>query len=184
MTVPRNTRVDAYFERHLLPLAGEPLVALQIGVYMGDTTLWLLDNVLTSPHAGLDDVDPWIEGYDGWTPEGVEREYRERIAGRVEPYSKLATHKMTSREFLAKTKWEYDFIYIDGDHRAAPVLEDAIGAWRVLKKGGLLAFDDYTWGTGLPDTQRPLFAIEAFLAVYADQLEVRDVGEQVWVKKL
>jgi len=57
----------------------------------------------------------------------------------------------------------FDFIYIDGDHHASAVLEDAVLCFPLLKDGGLLIFDDYLWG-GMPyDWQRPRIAVDGFL---------------------
>ena len=38
-----------------------------------------------------------------------------------------------------------DFIYIDGNHEYAPVLDDLRNAKRVVKPGGVIAGDDYYW---------------------------------------
>ena len=94
---------------------------------------------------------------------------------------------MTSAEFFSSEEAYaecYDFIYIDGDHRAAAVRDDAVAAWRHLPVGGLIAFDDYEWPEAPADpTQSPRLAIDAFLAVYADKIEVLEIGIQVWIKK-
>ena len=44
--------------------------------------------------------------------------------------------------FSPVTCQKYDIIYIDGSHEARDVLEDAVLAYRLLKIGGLLIFDD------------------------------------------
>ncbi len=47
-------------------------------------------------------------------------------------------------------KSQYDFIYIDADHTTVGVLLDAELSWPLLKSGGIMAFDDLTWGADLP----------------------------------
>lgn len=42
---------------------------------------------------------------------------------------------------------EFDIIYIDGDHFAHQTYLDAKMCWSKLKKGGIMAFDDYLWHT-------------------------------------
>ena len=177
MNVLRNTRVDHYFEKHLRHLAGLPdLRFCQIGVYMGDTTLWRLDNSLTPESSGLDDVDAWIEGYGVWTPEGAEAVYRERMAARNELHGKVETHKDYSADFFAAYDCRYDFIYVDADHTSEGVFMDACDAWRHLIPGGIIAFDD----TDREDTQS---GVNAFLsAVYGVILLER--GLQTWIQKL
>lgn len=45
---------------------------------------------------------------------------------------------------LINTGIEAEFIYIDGDHRAGPVLADLVLAWKLLKNGGVILCDDTT----------------------------------------
>ena len=40
---------------------------------------------------------------------------------------------------------EFDIIYIDGDHTVNQTYLDANISWSKLKKGGVMAFDDYLW---------------------------------------
>lgn len=82
----------------------------------------------------------------------------------------------------------YDFIYIDGDHHAASVLEDAVLSFPLLKKGGIMIFDDYRWGEQLETTPErlniPKPAIDAFLDIYADKIKVLLKDYQVIIEKI
>jgi len=40
----------------------------------------------------------------------------------------------------------FDFIYIDASHEPEDVIFDAVNSFRMLKKGGMIIFDDYAWG--------------------------------------
>ena len=51
---------------------------------------------------------------------------------------------------------------------------------------GIMVVNDYTWSEGSPrDLDRPHMAIEAFLHIYADQMDVLFKGSQVsrWLKE-
>ncbi len=90
------------------------------------------------------------------------------------------------RQIESKFYGQIDFAYIDGDHHAAAVLEDAALVWRFIKPGGIVIFDDNQWQPTIPNPNRldkPEMAIGAFCAVYADQLEVLEDGVQVIVRK-
>jgi len=180
---------DQYFTKHLSPLAGEPgLRFLQIGAYTGDATVWLLDNILTGEGSVLVDVDTWHgsdeaahEAFD-WAD--VERVYDERTAE-----ARLAARlcKVKARSSTYFTSWPlpaFDFIYIDGAHDAFTVLNDAVSAYRVLKPGGLLAFDDYEWHSGKGDPHDPGLAIDAIGACYQGRLELIDLGAQAWFRRV
>lgn len=180
-----------FFERHLSPLAGRPgLRFLQIGAFTGDASVWLLENILTGAGSVLYDVDTW-EGSDepehidfDWTD--VHRVYDAKVAPWVLHW-KAVPCWMPSAEFLdVEDDESFDFVYVDGDHTAPAVLADALGAFRILAPGGLLAFDDYLWkpSDGGGPTRAPGVAVDAFAAVYEDRLEVLETGLQVWFRKL
>ena len=182
---------DRFFSRHLADLAGRPdLRCLQIGAFTGDASLWLLEHTLTGPGSALVDVDTW-EGSDepehepfDWAD--VERTYDERTAEHVAS-GRLIKFKGTSLSFFRTVSAapRYDFIYIDGDHTARTVLSDAVNAYRRLKPGGLIAFDDYLWKSSAdPDPAKaPGVAIDAFMADRAYLLDVLEVGLQAWFRR-
>lgn len=175
---------DAYakpnFEKFLTPLSGkDDLIILQLGAYTGDASLWLLDNIKSLV---LVDVDTW-EGSDEEVHHKlnfseVERVYDKKVHGRT------VKHKSTSVEYLIKSLFDYDFVYVDADHTAASALLDGELAWRNLKSGGLLAFDDYQWGADLPSSKSPKLGIDLFLERHAGEYELLESGLQVWIRKL
>jgi len=42
-------------------------------------------------------------------------------------------------------KESFDIIYIDGDHTAEAAFKDGVNSFPLLKKGGIMIFDDYLW---------------------------------------
>ena len=71
---------------------------------------------------------------------------------------------------------EFDFISIDASHRACDVIGDAVLAFRMLRPGGVMAFDDYLWSpfrTGSEDPlSTPKMAVDAFTTLFARQARV------------
>jgi hypothetical protein len=51
----------------LAPLVGKPVHALEIGVFEGQCTVWLLENVLTHPEATL----TWVDTFEGGAKQAV-----------------------------------------------------------------------------------------------------------------
>ena len=104
---------------------------------------------------------------------------------KLKDYPRVIKVKQTSLEYLTTSDETevYDFIYIDGDHTAQAVWHDASLGWKALKRGGIMAFDDYLWGEGLPFEKRPQPAIDLFLTLLKDQIELLDTGSQVWIRK-
>ncbi len=132
------------------------------------------------------DVDTW-QGSD----EEVQNSFdwpklRDYYAERLWPFlesGKLVPFQKRSDDFFEDNNETFDFIYIDGDHTAASVAKDAINAWAVLKVGGVLAFDDYTWSAGLTPDQDPKLAIDAFLLAKNNGYTLLAMNNQVWLRK-
>lgn len=186
-----SASAEKFFDRHLTPLAGKPdLWFLQIGAFTGDASLWMLDNVLTGDRSVLIDVDTWAGSDEAihttFDFADVERTYDRRVrteahAGRVLKV-KGSSSAFLQSEFAPPDR--YDFIYIDGDHTAYTVLNDAVDAYRCLKVGGLLAFDDYLWESGKGALYDPKPAINAVMAIYGGRLELVDMAEQAWFRRI
>jgi predicted O-methyltransferase YrrM len=78
----------------------------------------------------------------------------------------------------------YDYIYIDGSHLAPDVLEDTILCFRLVKVGGIITFDDYGFQPNARPVERPTIAIDAFLACFAEKVEVIYKGYQLSIRRL
>jgi len=173
------------FKTQLTPLAGKfNLRFLQIGAYTGDATVWLVDNILTQRNSVLEDVDIWTGSDEkvhksmDWAD--IEKVYDSRIALRPN----VIKYKMDSKKYLGSMeKVTFDFIYIDGDHTVKGVLQDAVLAWRLLKPGGIIAFDDYLWTDPRGIEYQPGLAIDTFVGIVKDDSEVLISNAQVWLKK-
>lgn len=166
----------------LAPFVGKSgLRFLEIGAFEGRCTLWLLENVLTSSSSTIHVVDTWKGGKD-WAGEEFDWEevflrFRKNINNhRFQVY----WFRERSDEVLRLQHPSFDFAYIDGDHSTAAVLSDSVLAFRLLKIGGMLIWDDYMW-TVLED--RPGPAIDAFLQCYAKKLEIIHKGQQVVIRR-
>lgn len=185
------TRVQPAFEAYLNEMRGKDgLRFLQIGAYTGDASEWLAKNILTGKDSTLVDVDTW-KGSDEPVHRkvdfaAVEAHYDKRI----KKYRQVIKHRGRSADYLLAVKKEsFDFIYIDGDHTAAAVIEDAILGWRALKVGGIMVFDDYRWTNPEKDERMtPKPAVDFFVNYYVlrENCFIYPVDDlvQVWIKKL
>ena len=181
------------FEQFLTPLAPVPdLKFLQLGVFTGDASEWMLKNVLTKPGDLLIDVDTWKgsaeEAHDAMDFEDVYETYKRKM----DSYQHIKSVRNTTTNFLKANddfynddnKAKFDFIYIDADHTADGVLADARGAWKLLKTEGILAFDDYLWSHESGDPKlAPKIGIDTFLEELGDSYDLLEYGYQVWLTK-
>lgn len=170
----------ANFEKYVKPLTGGDLNFLEVGCYEGQASVWMLENtkaklVVVDTFNGSKEHDPIFE-----------QTLRARFDSNIEPYKdRVLVLEGTSQEKLKQELNSYfDFIYIDGSHQASDVLEDAVLAFPLLKENGIMIFDDYTWGHGMSHYDIPTTGIDAFLFVYANQLEELEKNSQVIIKKI
>ncbi|KAF9232962.1 glycosyltransferase family 8 protein [Melanogaster broomeanus] len=64
----------------------------------------------------------------------------------------------------------FDWIYVDGSHRADDTLLDAELAWRLARPGCVFVFDDYNWPEQpVESPHHPRRGIDAFLALHAGE---------------
>ncbi len=166
------------WQNYLGELAGRPHATfLEIGVYEGRATVWLLGNILTHQTATIDCIDPFL------VP-GIEENFDHNIrtAGTVGKVHKL---KGLSQEVIRGLQLNhYDTVYVDGSHTAPDVLADAVLAFDTLKPGGIMIFDDYGWRYRQDPWLEPKLAIDAFLNIYQRKLQLLHKAHQVLIKKL
>jgi predicted O-methyltransferase YrrM len=175
------------FEKFLIPLAGQQnLKFLQLGAYTGDASVWMCKKVLTGRDSRLVDIDTW-KGSDEEAHESIDFDkvyeiYSEKIKDL--PVTPIV---MTTTKYLITTnnvvQKAYDFIYVDADHTTVGVLMDAELSFPLLKSGGIMAFDDYTWGPEMPPHLTPTLGIDLFLSRHEQEYETLIMNEQVWIKK-
>jgi hypothetical protein len=189
MTYPNWFAVTAQanFEQFLTPLAGkDDLKFLQLGVFTGDASVWLCENILIGRRCWLIDVDTW-EGSD--EPDHEPMDFNDVYATyiiKTEIYKNILHFNSTTTWFLQSVRREpsYDFIYIDADHTTVGVIMDAELAWPQLKSGGIMAFDDYTWGHASGDPRlAPQVGIDLFLHRHQLDIELLTKNTQVWIRK-
>lgn len=180
--------------QQLIPMLPDRRDFLEIGSFEGRSMVWIAEN-MAAEGSQIHCIDTW-EGGEEHSEEdmaAVEERFTEN-ARRVNGYygaSRLVSkHKGTSVQHLAHWLVEnpenhptFDFIYIDGSHIAKDVMTDACMAWPLLKKGGIMVFDDYMWGNPRDILHRPKPAIDAFINLFAEEADVVHLGYQAVVRK-
>jgi predicted O-methyltransferase YrrM len=124
---------------------------LEVGCYEGMTTN-LMHKMF--PSNEIFSVDFWqsynenISGYP-WHFDGDKTEQRFIDNTKAIPKSLHRVLKGDSHKILPaliedpELNNSFGFIYVDGDHTANGVYQDAVHSWKLLAKNGILLFDDY-----------------------------------------
>lgn len=163
-----------------VPQTTEPIRYLEIGVLCGNNVLSVEKLYATHPDSVLVCVDPWIDYQEYPEYKGKIESYYDMFLENTDHISdKLEVHRNFSHSILPTFEdCSFDLIYIDGNHHPHFVLEDAVLAFRKLKVGGWMVFDDYE-GPDVPVGIRAF--IDGFKRCIDSHVGLR--GCQVFVKK-
>ena len=174
-----NTLLDSYKGK-------DNLNFLEVGSFEGKSTCWCLDNILTGSDCKITCLDTWEGGFEheDLTMSDIEARFLSNISDRKEDVEVLKGNSYDSLISLQDKIGHYDFIYIDGGHTLKDVISDLVLSFRLLKKGGIMAMDDYPWGSQeFPLDKRPQAAIDAFLIGWNEEIEIIHKQYQVWIRK-
>ena len=98
-------------------------------------------------------------------------------------FTKIKDDSVISMRKLLRKNMNFDFIYIDGSHNGEDILSDAIEAFKILKKGGLIFFDDFLQHE-LNRKIQSYVGIEKFLELYSNDLQIVFFQNNLVVKKI
>jgi predicted O-methyltransferase YrrM len=174
---------------------------LEVGSFEGKSTIWFLDNILQNKNSTITCVDPWMnysqdhDSLNSYNNEDNEWMLTERKTKEIFLHNiiesgdsdKVIIRQGFSNKILPSLITEqkmYDIIFIDGNHTAPYVMMDSIMSWGVLKKGGILIFDDYTWGLDRTTTLRPKESVDYFMLTFADYITELYSNYRKIIKKL
>lgn len=152
------------------------LTAIEIGSYEGRSSCWILNNLFQNPESKLYCIDTFEGGMEH-TDEQVNNLHNRfthniRCTGKEKQVEVLKGFSDDKIIDLINRGVEADLVYIDGSHVAKDVLTDAVFAWKLLKKGGVMIFDDYLWSVYSDINLIPKFAIDSFVNIFFKEITI------------
>jgi predicted O-methyltransferase YrrM len=177
----------ASWEPMMGALEGRSARVLEIGSFEGLSACYLLWRL---PDSQVTCVDTFAGSEEHVAGEllpdtGLERAFDANVA--LVDASRVRKLVGTSKRLVGDLYAEgarFEFVYVDGSHRALDVLVDAAQSWAVLSVDGFLVFDDYRWsGLGQDPLLRPGRAIDSFLTLVDGKYELLFRGSQLAIHK-
>lgn len=177
----------------------KPRRLLEIGSFEGRSTCYFIEKCSDAHAIEICCIDTWeggVEHNKNTMPDVKRRfDHNVRIAMKRAPNAvSVQTFRKPSvralAEIIASDAAPFDFIYVDGSHRAPDVLADAVFSFELLRVGGLIVFDNYLWSMEPLGQQDPLNmpkpAIDAFINLFQRKVRVIDGPPiyQLYVEKL
>jgi predicted O-methyltransferase YrrM len=170
----RNT---ALWTQALMEFKGKPNVRyLEIGVFEGRSVLWMLENILTHPTAKATCIDRFPDEFPG-----IEQRFKDNLKKSGSKEKVQALKGFSSIQLRTLPLASFDIIYVDAGHTAKETILDAALSWDLLKRGGIMIFDDYGWEVERPEFAKPKIAVDFF--VHAFDPKILFVGYQYIVRK-
>jgi predicted O-methyltransferase YrrM len=151
--------------KHLRSLAGKPNICfLEVGAFEGRTHIWVHEHLLTHPSSRSMIIDDFSDGNRKTLQNNlVHAGLRDRVVIVEGPSGKCL------RELALHS---FDLLYIDGSHHKRDVLVDAVLAWDLLRRGGIVVFDDYLFKHATHADHQPKLALDCFLDIYSGEYKV------------
>ena len=152
---------------------------LEVGTFEGRSLLHFLRAGITN----ICCIDIW-EVRDS----GENFQYNLKLFKSNYPWCNIYPMKGISYEQLCgliTNDWQFDLVYIDASHYAHNTLLDGSLAFRMLRKGGCIIFDDYGWKSEkISDHRSARIGIDQFEKSYLNYIEPAEVHpyQRAWYK--
>lgn len=169
---------------YVTPDSTKPIKYVEVGAFYGANMVSVAETYGLHPESTLIAIDPWTDYADYPEYKGKQMTIYNAFIDNMEACGlndRVTVKRGYSHEILPTLEDNsFDIIYIDGNHEPEYVLEDAVLAFRKLKVGGRLIFDDYGWGG--PDLTKR--GIDGFVNGYYKRIIVLGEREsQVFIQK-
>jgi hypothetical protein len=169
---------------YVTPDRTKPIKYVEVGAFYGANMISVAETYGLHPDSTLIAIDPWTDYADYPEYKGKQMTIYNAFIDNMEACGlkdRVTVKRGYSHEVLPTLEDNsFDIIYIDGNHEPEYVLEDAVLAFRKLKVGGRLIFDDYGWGG--PDLTKR--GIDGFLYGYHKRINVLGESQsQVFIEK-
>jgi hypothetical protein len=172
---------------------GEQVKVLEVGTYAGISLINIIKLIPNSVGFGLDRWFNYIEAdslnnveiLNNMDELEIEKTFYKNIAieGLEERINGI---KGDSYEVLFEMMTEgksFDFIYVDGSHKAFDCYSDLMISWRLLEKGGILAIDDYLYNSEGAVINSPFEGVNHFLKKHDKEIKIIHKGYRVFLQK-
>ena len=133
-------------------------------------------------------VDPWEDQdklvydedvHDHQSDYNIATQKLKEFEGRYEVVRKYSNHAHSNF-----ANHSVDFIYVDGSHEYVDVKKDADEAFKIIKKDGIIIFDDFLWQYKQNLKKSITYAIIEFLYEKRKNLKILYSNYQIIVQKI
>lgn len=147
--------------------------AVEVGPFEGRSTLWILENLLQHADSRIHCIDLFLPTPHNSDPRTT---FVTNVARHAHKIDLIESRSFDGLGRLYASGVRADFVYIDGSHYGANVLEDLVLSFRLTTVGGLIVCDDYLWSIDARGSEdvlnSPKIAIDAFTTIFRRKLHI------------
>jgi GR25 family glycosyltransferase involved in LPS biosynthesis/predicted O-methyltransferase YrrM len=196
--LPENTNAKITFVEMLSNfITYKQCNILEIGTFAGTSVIGMLQYL---PNAFATTIDPWISyiekecgtetntnALELMEKNDIEKIFYENISkagftNRVTPLKGDSAFVLID---LVRKNKTYDFIYVDGSHKAIDCYVDCLLSWQLLNKNGIMGIDDYLYKISLVDEfENVQKGVDHFLEKIKGQYVMLVNGYRIFIKKI
>jgi predicted O-methyltransferase YrrM len=195
--LPRGTNAKVRFEKAIeyyleKNKQEEQHWILEVGVYAGTSLIEIIRKIPNSFGLGIDRWSNYNEEniniLQNMEQNGIEKVFYRNVkaAGLEDRIKGMKGRSSDVLLELVRSDMQYDFIYVDGSHRCLDVYLDLFLAWQLLRKGGVMAIDDYMYHVkkiGEQPYEYPYEAVNQFLRDCGGKYNLIDKDYRVFLEK-
>ena len=196
--LPNNTNAKVTFVKFLSNfITYNSCEILEIGTFAGTSVIGMLQYL---PNANATTIDPWVSYVEKECATEINTSSLEKIlemnieetfyknilkAGFKEKVTAIKGDSAFVLIDLIKQNKRYDFIYVDGSHKAIDCYSDCLLSWQLLNDNGIMAIDDYLYKISLTDEfENVQKGVDHFLEKIKGQYIILEKGYRIFIKKL
>lgn len=160
---------------------------LEIGSWEGRSAVFFLEFL---PQSRLTCIDTFGGGAENHASPVescqiplIERRFDTNLGAYLQRIDKIKAHSVAALDRLVASGAQFDVIYVDGSHMRDDVMVDSILAWRLLRPGGVMLWDDYAGGHDKRPAERVSPAVDTFLAWHFGEYVEVHRGYQIIIRR-
>lgn len=157
----------------LAHLRAQDVKVLEVGSWEGRSAVFLANYL---PRSTIVCVDIFSGDFESRFDRNVAE-----FGNRIEKHKGSAISILDG--FISERR-KFTLIYLDAGKKRDHVLGMSLLAWRLLRRAGIVIWDDYSWGPDLPSTDRPHDGIDIFLALHEGEYRLLEKGRQVMIRRI
>jgi glycosyltransferase involved in cell wall biosynthesis/Tfp pilus assembly protein PilF len=167
------------------------LNVLEVNSGEGESTCWLIDNILTDDSARMTCINTFEAEaahpvmFAGGTLKVLDNLFKLNTTktGHLEKINIIAGKPQDKLRLLPSSA--FHLVYVGGPKPASDILESALLIWGLVKVGGMLIFDHYgfSFDPGVNEDS-PSVAINAFRRIFNKKIKIIHEGYQILLEKI